>query len=395
MIALLLAATFALQRPPQVRDDPTLVESLRAIPALKGVLERAAELRVQVLLAAAEPDAKGRPVLARRGFRVDSEYFCPAGALQLLAAIAALEDVNERHAKDARITEDTPLAFHPLFAGEAIESRDLNHADGSITLRHEIRKLFLASDDAASNRLYEYVGQDALAKLAARAGFSSARIVHRLSQSRSEEEDRRSPRIDFVLSDTERVTVSERTSKLKIVDLRSAGIQVGTSYVDGTRVVDQPMSFARKNSILLVELQDALAKLVDAEILLDGEPYSITPPQRDFLLRTAAEFPGDSRDPRFPKAEYGDAFGKFLLPGLERVAPKAAWRIVNKVGRSQGFSTENAWVVHGPTNRSMFVAATIYTNSNGVLNDGKYEYESVADPFFAALGEMIGRELAP
>ena len=30
--------------------------------------------------------------------------------------------------------------------------------------------------------------------------------------------------------------------------------------------------------------------------------------------------------------------------------------------------------------RSFFLAATIYTNANGVLNDDQYEYESVAEP---------------
>ena len=43
---------------------------------------------------------------------------------------------------------------------------------------------------------------------------------------------------------------------------------------------------------------------------------------------------------------------------------------------------------------SLFVAAVVYTNANGVLNDGIYEYEEVADPFLAAVGEVVGRELA-
>lgn len=395
MIAALLLAAAAAQKAASVPDDPALVAALRASPAALRVLEKAEQHRVQVLLATVGTDPKGRPVLARRGYRVDAEYFYPASSIKFLAAIAALEDLDERRAKEPRIGEDTPLVFHPLFEGEAIEDADPTHlSGGAITLRHEVRKLFLVSDNAAFNRLYEYIGQQGLAKRLERAGLESARVVHRLSEPRSEDDDRRAPRVDFVLTDGSRVTIPERTSKLRITDLRATGAQVGTSYVEGTKRIEGPMSFARKNSILLVELQEALAKLVRPDLVLDGEPWAITADQREFLLATAAEYPGDSRDPRYPKTEYPDSYGKFLLPGLEAVAPRQAWRIVNKVGRAYGFSVENAWVLHVPSGRSLYVASTVYTNADGVLNDGKYEYEGVADPFLAALGEIVGRELA-
>lgn len=394
MLAPLVMALLA-QKPAAIPDDAALVEALRAMPAARALVENAAEHRVQVLLASVAKDAQGRPDLARRGFRVDAEYFYPASSIKLLGAIAALEDLDERRAKEPRLGEDTPLAFHPLFEGEVVEDRDPTHLDGNrITLRHEIRKLFLVSDNAAFNRLYELVGQDGLAKRCERAGLSSARILHRLSEPRSDADNRRAPRIDFVLSETERVTIPERTSKRKFADLRVEGVVVGKASVEGVDPKDGPMSFARKNSILLVELQDALAKLVEPALVLDGEPWAITPAQRDMLLAVAAEYPADSPDPRYPRDEYPDASGKFLLPGLEKVAPKASWRVVNKYGQAYGFCVENAWVVHKPSGRALFVAATTYTNSDGVVNDGKYDYDEVALPFFAALGEIVGRELA-
>eukprot|EP00250_Pteridium_aquilinum_P012204 c20569_g1_i1 orf=910-1596(+) len=38
-----------------------------------------------------------------------------------------------------------------------------------------------------------------------------------------------------------------------------------------------------------------------------------------------------------------------------------------------------------------FLSAVIYTNSNGILNDDKYEYEAIADRVMADLGEMVAR----
>ena len=48
--------------------------------------------------------------------------------------------------------------------------------------------------------------------------------------------------------------------------------------------------------------------------------------------------------------------------------------------------------MHNPKNgRAVFVAAVLYTNSDGILNDDKYDYETLADSFLADLGELVAR----
>ena len=37
--------------------------------------------------------------------------------------------------------------------------------------------------------------------------------------------------------------------------------------------------------------------------------------------------------------------------------------------------------------------AVLYTNADGVLNDDAYEYEQVADPFMADLGQVVLTQL--
>ena len=62
----------------------------------------------------------------------------------------------------------------------------------------------------------------------------------------------------------------------------------------------------------------------------------------------------------------------------------------DKVGRAYGFSVTNGQIVDPVTGATLYVAATIYTNANGVVGDGVYEYGR-ADRFFADLGEVLGR----
>jgi cell division protein FtsI/penicillin-binding protein 2 len=171
-------------------------EILESHPGLAAVVARAAELRLQAVLGTIEPGPDGRPRLRQHGFRLGAEYFYPASTVKLFAAVAVLERLGESaRTAGLDVGPGTPLVYYPLFDGEEREDSDpTNLEGGAITVRHEIRKLFLVSDNAAFNRVYELVGQDGLAASMQRAGLRDARIVHRLSDARSAEENRRYPR---------------------------------------------------------------------------------------------------------------------------------------------------------------------------------------------------------
>ena len=135
---------------------------------------------------------------------------------------------------------------------------------GKSTLLNRVvgTKLAIVSDNEAFNRLYELVGQDRLAASLERAGIASARLVHRLDEFRSPEENRRFPRVDFVGQDF-RFTLPERASAALEPLPPAPRIEVGEAYYAGGELVRRPMDFTEKNRIDLVDLQRGLCKLVD------------------------------------------------------------------------------------------------------------------------------------
>lgn len=360
-------------------------------PLTKDVFARAEELRLQILVS--EVVAKdGKPALERHAFRADAEYFYPASAIKLFGAIAALEKLQELRGSKPDLARTTPLRFHLLFDGDVLEDRDVTNQDGgAITLEHEIRKLFLVSDNAAFNRLYEFVGVDELAQRFEERGYRTVRIFHRLSTPRSEAENLRTPRVDLVIGQ-ELVTIPERTAQ-KRAGSKAKGLAIGKGHLLDGKLVQKPLDFARKNAVTLVELQDALVMIARPEIDVGRKPFELSDDARTWLLGVAREFPAASRNPRYPRSEYPDTWGKYLLEGLTRVVPQDRLRIANKVGRAYGFSIENAYVEDRVGARAFFVTAAIYTNADGVLNDGAYEYDTIATPFLADLGEALGRLL--
>lgn len=365
-----------------------------------GVVGRAAEHRLQVLLSwvRGSPELGARqPTLERSGYRVDAEYFYPASTVKLLASIGALEALGAM--PDPAPAIDTPLRFLPIFPDQTIEDRDeTNLAGGTITLAHEMRKIFLVSDNVAFNRLYDFVGQRELNELMWRAGLKDVRLSHRLSEGRTLEQNRRTRSIECLVPDAPPVVVPARTSPPEL-DLRLSnipGLDIGEAYLAGDAKVEKPMNFSERSRITLVDLQNALVMLARPDIDLgpDHPGFALSWSHRRWLLNLMGEFPGDSINPVYDRKEFADDYVKFLLPGLLRVAPRNDWIIRNKVGQAYGFTIENAYVEHRPSGRACFVTATIYTNSDGVLNDNIYEYDQVAFPFMSDLGEMVGRGLA-
>ena len=379
----------------QTRGGPPIGEILAANPAKFGGLTAAPGVfRLQVLLSEVVDDSRGHAKLRRSEYRAGAEYFYPASAIKLCAAVAAVQSLETIKG----MTIDSPLVYHPLFANENIRDRDPSNLDGGvITLGHEIRKLFLVSDNESFNRLYEFVGHGEINERMHAVGLASVVVNHRLSVGRSAEENRRTPQIDIGWpSGGKMVSLPERTSDLMIRNAEVPGLRVGVGYMAaGQKLIPEPMDFGTRNGISITDLQDLLVMLARPDIDVGKRPLSLAPEHRQFLLDAMQELPGDSVNPRYDRKEYPDEWGKFFLPGLLRsgVCEKSELRIMNKVGQAYGFTMDNAYIVNTRTGRSFFLTAIIYTNADGILNDDKYEYESVAFPFMAEVGEAVVRSM--
>ena len=64
-------------------------------------------------------------------------------------------------------------------------------------------------------------------------------------------------------------------------------------------------------------------------------------------------------------------------------------RVFNKVGWAYGCLTDVSYVVDFRNNIEFMLAVTVYVNSDGILNDNKYEYETVGWPFMYKVGQVI------
>lgn len=405
MAAGVVTAAAAAQESPgkyPIIDDPAMLQELVGghCRICDRVLAEPEKWRVQVLLSeVVEGPPLGAagfrvPALKRRGYRVDAEYFYPASSIKTCAAIAAMKKVRELQEEGWQINFDTKLTFHPLFEDETLQDADeTNLESGYITIGHEIRKLAIVSDNEAFNRLYEFVGHREINEAMWAAGLSSVRITHRLSEFRSEEDHRRTPRITVGdgLAEHE---IPERTSDLAPATPDVPGLLVGENHLtnDG-QLVPGPMDFSRKNRISLVDLQNMLVMLAAPEVRLGLPGLRLGAHDRAFLLEAMAIYPRQSTNPVYAPEDYPDHYAKNYLAGLRKVAPESNFSYYNKSGWAYGFAIDNACIVHEPTEKMLFLTTVIYANPNGVINDSEYAVEEVAHPFMAHLAEAVARRV--
>ena len=363
---------------------------------LHSALQRSTELRLQVLVAEPVRKNSGTVGLIYHNFRADSEYFYPASSIKLCAAVAALQILESfPPLQDGESWIDVPLRIAPLFPGDHEQKGDeTNPQNREITIGQEIRKMLLVSDNQAFSRLFEFIGHEDLNQRMHALGLRSARIQHRLSDPRLITNHQLTASVRLYPKSALSKTVQPRTSFL-VSSNQGVGLLIGKGYMQRDKLVDRPMNFTHRNGMSLVDLQKLLIKLLRPDIKFEDSALKLSPKHREFLIRSLEEFPRESKSPTYEPKAYPDEYSKFLLPGIRKVFPdthkSTRIQVLGKLGRAYGFSVENAYL-HNPKNgRSVFVAVAVYTNSDGILNDDKYDYATVADPVLTDLGEWVAR----
>ncbi len=375
---------------PPPRD---LAAVLAAEPACRAVLARASAHRLQVLLAEPCERADGSLALRRSALGDPQQYFYPASAIKLCGAVAALVHLNAHNQRTGTsLGLDSSWVIEPRFAGDVrIDADASNVQDGRLTVRHALRKLLLVSDNAAYNHCFDLCGQDGLNAAMWRGGFASVRLWHRLSEARQPDEHGVTRAVH--LGGTR---FPARAAAAELANRGWRELDVGTAHIDGGERKPMPLSFAHKNAIALQDLQDVLVEVVRPEIDTGKRGFpELTTAQRQFLVTTMGEYPRESANPKYDPAQHPDHDCKFVLRGVRSVVPQEHLRVYDKIGRAYGFSIENAWIEDTRTGAGFFLAIVLYTNEDGVLNDDRYEYETVADPFLDAVGAAVARAVWP
>ena len=356
-------------------------------PVLNAVMANPEPYRVQVLYTQIDRDRDNNPVLRSYPFGLDeNRYFYPASTVKLPISLLALEWLAEQGVDG--LTAETGMMTDTATPSQTAAHRDPSADNGIPSIAHYIKKILLVSDNDASNRLYELLGQDYINERLAAKGLQHTLINHRLSTPLSEEENRQYNPIRFVGTDGGTIlALPARRSEHRYVNAGQP--KLGEAYIAAGERIDSPMDFTAKNRLSLGDLDGVLKRLIFPQLFAREEQFNLRADDRALVLRYMSMLPPDSTSPAYDPAEYPDNYSKFLMFGGEAREIPGHIKVFNKTGWAYGHVIESAYIVDLKNQVEFFLSAVIYANENGTLNDDDYQIDEVAKPFMHELGNFI------
>lgn len=344
---------------------------------------------IQVLYTQIDRDRDNRPSFTTYRYGVDANrYYYPASTVKMPAAFLALEKLN--HLGIIGLDANTPMRIGATRPPQTPVVTDATAPALLPTVGHYVRKIFLASDNDAFNRLYEFLGQRYFNERLRELGYGRTRIIHRLSVSGFDTVGNRYTNpVSFYRYDT--LLYHQHAVYSRFYEDFGLDAQMqGQAYIDDQdRRVAAPFDFRFKNYVALQDLHDMLRAVIFPEAVPAERRFDLSAADYALLYRAMGQRPAESDYPKY--AHEPDNYVKFWLYGDRDSTYQipASVRIFNKVGWAYGFLTDVAYIVDLERNVEFILAGTIRVNANETFNDGVYEYDEVGLPFFGELGRAV------
>ena len=386
LLTILLATTCVATA--QSKTDKWLEQLIRqqASPFLKDILNQPDTFHYQLIYTKIDRDKNNQPHFTNYYFRINhEEYFNPASMVKLPTALLALEKLNSL--RPYGVTKSTTMLTDSAFSRQTKVRYDSSAADLLPSVAQYVKKIFLVSDNDAYNRLYEFVGQQQLNERLWQMGYGDTRITRRFVNM-NEAENRHTNPIRFMQGDSLLYAQLPAFSPVPF-DFHKKILIGRAHYNRQDSLIMAPMDFTTHNNFPLEDMQQVLQAALFPQSVPEKKRFQLQADDYTFLYRCMSMLPGESNHPHYDTTEFFDSYTKFFMFKAWRSKIPSYIRVFNKTGWSYGFLTDVAYIVDFRNKIEFMVSGNIYVNSDGVLNDDKYEYVETGYPFFKEVGNII------
>lgn len=386
LLLLFLLSQNILSAQPRTDAHLSAILSRSSDSILSSVIKQPAIYRLQIIYTVIDRDAQNRPSFHNYYFHYDPAlYFNPASLVKLPLAALALEKINTLRAKG--IDRSTTVLFDSSRPWQKAIYTDSSAASGQPTIGHLVKRALLISENDPYNRLYQFVGQQQVNRALKQKGYNNTRITRQFLGV-TPEQNRHTNAVRFIDAAGKLLYYQPPAANTDSFDF-SKTILVGDAHFDSEdRLIPKPFDFTVHNTTSLADMQRMLQAIIFPASVPRTQRFNITESDRSFLLQYLSQYPSETPYPKYDTSRFYDSYVKFFFRGNKRPMPEGV-RVFNKVGWSYGFMSDVSYIANFKNGVEFMLAATIYVNSDGVINDGKYDYEPIGYPFFYALGQTI------
>ncbi len=352
----------------------------------KAVLANPATFRYQIIYTQINRDKNGTPRFTNYKLNVDpNQYFNPASMVKMPLAFLSLEKLHELNKKD--INKYTTILFDSNYQRQVSMYADSSSKNKKPSIANFIKRAFLISENDPYNRMYQFVGQGDINRKLQQKGYGSTRITRQF-MGYTEDQNRHTNGIRFV--DENNNLLFQQAPQYNTDSFQfGAPILIGNAHWNSNdELIQGPFDFTKHNNISLEDMQKMLQAIIFPTSLPAKSRFNISEEDRLFLLQFLSQYPSETNYPKYDTEHFYDSYVKFFFQDSTHTMPKNT-RVFNKVGWAYGFLTDVSYVLDTVNNIDYMLSATVYVNSDGVVNDSKYDEATVGFPFLKQIGNAF------
>ena len=354
---------------------------------LQHVLSRPEIYRYQLVYTQIDRDARNVPSFKNYYYQFDSlRYFNPASTVKLPLALLTLEKLHslEKYGVDV----NTAVKIDSSYSGQTPMYEDSTSETGFPSMGHFIKKVFLISDNVAYNRMYEFLGQQTINRRLHAMGYPDLRIIRRFVRM-NEDQNRHTNALRFVTPEG-KLLYQQLPAFNKDAFNFSHINKMGNAHYANDSLIQEPIDFTKANNVTVYHLQQILQAALFPEFVEEKKRFALSQNDYTFLHRYLSQYPSETDYPKYDSTVYFDSYVKFFFKDGGKNLPPYI-RVFNKVGWAYGCMTDVADIVDFKNRIEFMLTLTLYVNSDGVMNDDKYDYDTIGLPFFYKLGQVFYR----
>jgi len=352
----------------------------------QSVIQNPEIYRYQIIYTQITRDKNNVPSITNYYFNYDSlQYFNPASTVKMPLAFLALEKLNTL--KNKGIDKFTPMQYDSGYSRQTVLYKDSTAENGLPSIAQFIRKAFLVSDNNAYTRMYEFVGQQTANQRLHEMGYPDMRITRRFMRMNADENRHTNP-IRFIKPDGSLIYFQPPAYNTDSFDFSHIN-QMGKAYMNvQDSLINEPIDFTMANNVTVYHLQQLLQSVLFPNSVPANRRFHLEKADYDFLYRYLSQYPSETSYPKYDTGLYYDSYVKFFFKQGSHNIPNYI-RVFNKVGWAYGCLTDVSYVADFKNKVEFMLTGTIYVNSDGVMNDNKYDYDNIGYPFLYKLGQCV------
>jgi hypothetical protein len=307
-------------------------------------------------------------------------YYYPASLVKFPTVLSALNKMDRMG-----LSLDDKIMLHNLDINGS--KSFISKTKKGVTFRELIEQTIVVSDNDYYNVLYHFVTPKYLNDYLKFRGFDDV-LIYRCFNGCSKEDQLKTAAYS-IFSNSDSLKYNEKESLLDWASVLeeftpSDDKRIGNRFIKEGKVIQGPYDFNENLEFPINSVHDMMISFISDST---DETWQIGEDKRFFLIEKLSQSPVDIGIDKYSIQDFKIiAFGNQELDNSRFVT-------YSKIGYSYGFITETAYVKDTISKSGFFLTISMYVNKNNTINDGRYQYGTVATPFMGTLTHIIANQL--